>query len=858
MHRTTLVVASALALAGAAVATAQSFDLADPFDAGLMTRPAAPDGDLTPLSVSFSAEEVAAAGGMEMLVPRGTRDVPRASINTDPEGDAPAAAVFTPDGSQLIVAHRATKNLTIYDAATRDFVASIALSGAPVDVAITSDGLYAVTANITEDNASIVDLMAGVEAGVVPVGDGPYVSRITPNNATAVIGCFASGEIYVIDIATAGVERVIPDIAFYITMSVNFEQVAIAVSASNPFAIASDTVAIFPDYASDRLRFVDIATGAINDVACSARPQNVAITPDGTRAVVSHTGSSAEISVVDVAAQSITRTYGTVDTPRGPIAITPTGTKAAVHVLNATRIVDLASGAVSSSLNTASVYGLLTTADGQYAVGVGYYGSIISYATEQIVANTNSVVSTSVGAVSPTAPRAALLSTTFGNDLVMVNTDGGSGHLDGYRFSGPAPEGDKTRTLAVSPDGSKVVTANSFSDNVTVFDAASRTILGYSDAGQRTGEVKITPDGSLAVVANRDDNFVSLVDLDTITTTNVTISRRGDQIEISPDGQYAYIAVIADGDGVWRVDLDTASVAGAKLGTGNMGGIYYAGNQFSGMELSHDGGTIVTCDTYSDAITVIDTAAWSVVATVAVGDFPVRAVFAPDDARMYIANRDSESISIVSNDGGNSMLLRNIPLSGQPFEMAFSPDGTRLYVLLPSAPAVAVVDIAAQQVVATVPLPDTPVGLFAHPDGERVFVANGNATTSTAGGLTQTEDGRVSVIDSATNTIVETIATERWGVALAANPTGTLLATANLVDESVSFISLVEFIVGDMNCDGAISPADIDPFVIALTGGQAAYEAQFPDCNYFSADVNGDGVVSAADIDPFVLLLTAP
>jgi hypothetical protein len=61
---------------------------------------------------------------------------------------------------------------------------------------------------------------------------------------------------------------------------------------------------------------------------------------------------------------------------------------------------------------------------------------------------------------------------------------------------------------------------------------------------------------------------------------------------------------------------------------------------------------------------------------------------------------------------------------------------------------------------------------------------------------------------------------------------------------------------GDLNCDGVISPADIDPFVIALTGGQAAYEAQFPDCNYLNADVNADGSVSAADIDPFVGLLT--
>jgi hypothetical protein len=61
---------------------------------------------------------------------------------------------------------------------------------------------------------------------------------------------------------------------------------------------------------------------------------------------------------------------------------------------------------------------------------------------------------------------------------------------------------------------------------------------------------------------------------------------------------------------------------------------------------------------------------------------------------------------------------------------------------------------------------------------------------------------------------------------------------------------------GDLNCDGVVSPADIDPFVIALTGGRDTYEAQFPTCRYEQADINGDDAVSAADIDGFVQLLT--
>jgi hypothetical protein len=59
---------------------------------------------------------------------------------------------------------------------------------------------------------------------------------------------------------------------------------------------------------------------------------------------------------------------------------------------------------------------------------------------------------------------------------------------------------------------------------------------------------------------------------------------------------------------------------------------------------------------------------------------------------------------------------------------------------------------------------------------------------------------------------------------------------------------------GDMNCDGAINFDDIDPFVLALTG-QAAYEAQYPDCNWLNADCNGDGLVDFDDIDGFVAVL---
>ncbi len=59
---------------------------------------------------------------------------------------------------------------------------------------------------------------------------------------------------------------------------------------------------------------------------------------------------------------------------------------------------------------------------------------------------------------------------------------------------------------------------------------------------------------------------------------------------------------------------------------------------------------------------------------------------------------------------------------------------------------------------------------------------------------------------------------------------------------------------GDLNCDGVIDPADIDPFVLALTD-PAAYEAAYPGCEILRGDCNHDGVVDFDDVNPFISLL---
>jgi hypothetical protein len=59
---------------------------------------------------------------------------------------------------------------------------------------------------------------------------------------------------------------------------------------------------------------------------------------------------------------------------------------------------------------------------------------------------------------------------------------------------------------------------------------------------------------------------------------------------------------------------------------------------------------------------------------------------------------------------------------------------------------------------------------------------------------------------------------------------------------------------GDLNCDGAVDFADIDPFVLAVSNA-SGYAQAYPFCDRVNGDTNNNGVVDFADIDAFVALL---
>ena len=809
-----------------------------------------PDGDAPAASEIGPATAMTTRFGALADLSWGTRGTPPSPAfvftGGDPEGDAPSDVVFTPDGETIIIAHRESGNLILWDADTRAFVGSVVVSGMAQSVDVTPDGSKAVVACIDTGIASIVDLGTLTEIATVPVGVVPGSVSISPDGARAAVHAAFDGATTIIDIASATAERTIPGIDTWSRLSFSFEAPAQSVQYGGPVFIDA-TRLINVDLGADEVQFIDAATGAVNRIPVADSPFRVGVSGDSATAVVAHSGSSRTLTVIDLAGETVSGTIATAFDLSGPVAVNADGTKAAVAVQNAARVIDLQTGSSGFQLDTASNNDLVSNFDGTRAISIGFRGSVIDFASGLLVGNTNEAVSCEIGAASPADDRAAMCSTTFGDDLVVIDTDA-TPALEAYQLSGPDVEADRCRTIAVSADGSVAVAVSIFSDTASIIDTATGTVTGTAKVGQRPSGVAVSPDGSKAVVANLDSTFASVIDLSDASATNIPISRRGSQVAISPDGQYAYIPVVANGDGVWRIDLDTMTVAGGKILTGNMGGVGYSYGQSSGIALSPDGSKLAVAGSFDNKVSIIDTASWTLEQDIETGQFPTFVAYSADGTRLFVSCKNDDRVDSISLDG-TPPLSANITVGDQPWHLLPDSTGDYLYVNAWGADLVQSADLGFNAVAASYFVHAKATGLHLDEDAEIVSFPLGTSTTTLGGsvGFERTESGVLAQASApflvptgsidlgfapsalATNGSVFALATPTAdGAVILGGPSGCTAADLaepfGVLDLGDIAAFVTAFSMGDPAADlappmGVLDLADLSAFVVSFTGG---------------------------------------
>jgi len=124
----------------------------------------------------------------------------------------------------------------------------------------------------------------------------------------------------------------------------------------------------------------------------------------------------------------------------------------------------------------------------------------------------------------------------------------------------------------------------------------------------------------------------------------------------------------------------------------------------------------------------------SVIAVIPVGEFPQALAFNPSNNYIYVANRDSGTVSVI--DSTNNTLLKNAVVGTEPIALEFNPSNNYIYVANVVSNSVSMIESTNNTIADTGNVSSLPLTLEFNPSNDGVYVA---------GTLTGTE-GLVSII----------------------------------------------------------------------------------------------------------------
>jgi YVTN family beta-propeller protein len=212
-----------------------------------------------------------------------------------------------------------------------------------------------------------------------------------------------------------------------------------------------------------------------------------------------------------------------------------------------------------------------------------------------------------------------------------------------------------------------------------------------------------------------------------------------------------------------------------------------------------------------DTVSVLDTNTNAVVAVVPVLSSPYAVTVNPDGSRVYVTSDNGGGTSVL--DTATNQVIGFIGPGARG--VAVTPDGTRLYIPNYPAPTVSVVDTSTNEEIGdAIDVGDQPVGLAVTPDGSRVYVANQGTGPST-----------VSVIDTASDTVIATVPVGEGPAGVAITPDGLSVYVTNSFESSPGSVSVISTL---SNTVVATIPVGEEPQGITVTpNGLRVYVANF-------------------------------
>jgi YVTN family beta-propeller protein len=314
---------------------------------------------------------------------------------------------------------------------------------------------------------------------------------------------------------------------------------------------------------------------------------------------------------------------------------------------------------------------------------------------------------------------------------------------------GQGPAGQAGRTI--------IVQTNAAGDNLHLIDATTNKVVGEIGGIEVNHGVAAAPDGRTLYVSNEAEHTLDVVDSRTLKATkHVKLSGRPNNVAISKNGRYVYVAIIAAPGAVDVIDTTSFTLTKTiptKGGIHNTfvtpDGAYAVAGSIAGRLLTvidvqtnepvwsmpfDNGVRPIAFETNPDGSTrrmfvqisnfhgfyVVDFAARREVQRVSLPELPKEKQnwdtlqgspshgigVAPDGRTLWVASKVNHAVYAYALP--ELTLLGGVEVGHHPDWLTFTPDSRRLYVANAGSNSVSVVDIATRKEVAQVPVGQVP------------------------------------------------------------------------------------------------------------------------------------------------------
>ena len=356
------------------------------------------------------------------------------------------------------------------------------------------------------------------------------------------------------------------------------------------------------------------------------------------------------------------------------------------------------------------------------------------------------------------------------------------------------PVGYSIAQIVISRDGGKLIAKSydyAYESHLILIDTVSLTVTRVQGFAAFLGPMAITPNGRRLYVPSLYSAQPGLLVVDTTFLTqkaNIPIATAV-SVAITPDGKYAYVPNFGGSPynpNVAVVDTSSNTVVSTiPIGTTRLNPAL--------IQISPDGSQAWVSEfaLYNDVspvINVIQTSTNQAAGSVTLlgKATPGAIVFSPDGQRAYVG-AGGASVDVVNVAQMKAVAV--MQTLGAVSGLAVSPDGTTLLVPNSGSSQVAAVAQPNGQPVAN-------IAVGAMDFGNQLFLEYGGAAVSPDGTrayVTNYSSGNVTVIDTASKTVVTSVETVAMPVGVVVSPDGARAYVANSFSNSVTVIDTTKF-----------------------------------------------------------------